>query len=214
MAMPRLECPCPSPYLRRESGELARLLAEDGEEKGESPGEDCMRRFVGLEMRAWYSACSLLRFGVPGGVDHLLGEDEEAPAASSEREGSVSVSLLPPPPIMDMDKVLRPLKVLQWDSALSWRQCPRAARRPPPLVWVLVLVLVIRPSTVVAPSSMAAMVPRSSIASACKSMVMDGGRTREPSSHHQGDTHHHAFFLTWPVQSQQAAALAVVLRLR
>ena len=176
-----------------ERGEsLGRLLAEDeeGEPKGESPppatGEECMRRFSGLEdRRAWYSARSLLLVGVPGGVDHFVGDDKEkddgtaataADAAALEApEGAAAAavveeqedddskeescracdadddvddertSLLP----LNTDE-LRPLRVLQWDRALSWRPCLRGGARPPAL---LCLVLTLRPSTVVAPSS-------------------------------------------------------------
>lgn len=173
---------------------MGRLLAEDeeGEPKGESPppatGEECMRRFSGLEdRRAWYSARSLLLVGVPGGVDHFVGDGKEkddgtaaaaADAAALEApEGAAAAaaavveeeedddseeescracdadddmddertSLLP----LNTDE-LRPLRVLQWDRALSWRPCLRGGARPPAL---LCLVLTLRPSTVVAPSS-------------------------------------------------------------
>ena len=169
------------------SGEsLGRLLAEEEWElKGEfpppAPGEECMRRLSGLEdRRAWYSARSLLLVGVPGGVDHFVGDDDKETAAA----GPAAAAALEAPEVgpaaatvekdddneeescracdadderddgraslLPLNTELRPLSVLQWDSALSWRPCFWGGLRPAALRRI---VLTVRPSTVVAPSS-------------------------------------------------------------
>lgn len=148
-----------------------------GEFPPPAPGEECMRRLSGLEdRRARYSARSLLLVGVPGGVGHFVGDDDkETAAADPAAAAALEAPEVGPAAAMvekDDDKEeescracdadnerasplplnteLRPLSVLQWDSALSWRPCFGGGSRPAAL---LRTVLTVRPSTVVAPSS-------------------------------------------------------------